>query len=233
VEPAQTVPHAPQFAESLKVFTQPTVEPQKVGSAAPQPQAPTVVPEQVACGGQRFPHPPQLLASTSVFTHCGFPLQSVEPGGPPHWQAPEVQVGVPTTPGPAQTFPHVPQWSGSSWRFTQAPGFVPQTVVSATGQAQVPPEQVAPVGHRWPHAPQLLSSEVTSMQEPQQVFPAPQVIPHPPQFEGSVTALTHFPSHSISGEVQADFFGAQASAESPAISATATRVDGRRRPSMR
>ena len=79
----------------------------------------------------------------------------------------------------------------------------------AGGHEHAPLEQRPPVGHCLKHAPQSLGSPVKSVQWPQQVWPAPQMTPQPPQLDGSEFAFTHWPPHSISGEVHGDVFGLQ------------------------
>ena len=128
--------------------------------------------------------------------------------------------------GLKQAWPHVPQKSGSVWRSTQFPGFVPQVVGVASGQRHVDPLQLPPFGHRAPQAPQLRSLDVRSTHDPQQVCVPVQVTPQFPQFAGSWLASTHLPPHSMLGKKHFSFFG-----EHPARSRTA--ATGARRASAR
>jgi hypothetical protein len=102
----------------------------------------------------------------------------------------------------------VPQLFGSVAVAVQMPGFVPHTTSVATVQfgPQVPPLHAMPVGHCFPHAPQLFGSLVRSAHAPwalQSIWPvghthwpdthAPPVshaVPHAPQLLGSLEIST-------------------------------------------
>jgi len=78
-------------------------------------------------------------------------------------------------------------------------------------------KHTSPVAHRVPHAPQLRTSDVTSVQNPAQsidgaahivdpmhlpavqVCPAVQTVPHAPQFSRSVCMSTHAVPHIVLG----------------------------------
>ena len=103
-----------------------------------------------------------------MFTHSGAPgePQSVghAPGTQTQWAPEQVEWF-------RQAFPQVPQWPGSTWRFTQG-GLPPQSVAVAPAQWQAPPEQVASpaatpaAAHAVPQVLQLSGSTARSTQAP-------------------------------------------------------------------
>ncbi len=163
--------------------------------------------------GQTVPHAPQLRLllrrSTQLLPQRVWPPAVLQPAT--HEPAEQ------DSPGP-QLLPHPPQLRGSICVFEHV---VPQSE-SLPEHEHWLPMQLAPAGHGWLQAPQLLGSLVRSMQElPHVVRPAPpstaappstspqlkvqtpsshtvpgaQTTPQPPQLFGSLCVRAHTPLH--------------------------------------
>lgn len=148
---AQARPQAPQLATSVGSCTHlllHKVEP------APQRQAPLT---HWPPAPQALPHVPQLFTSAWVKVHT--PLQVAWPGKHWAWQLKPVH----TWPE-GHTVPQPPQLLGSL-RETQV---LPQRMVPAA-HWQVDAEQVPPVPHDAPHAPQFAGSVTVLVHSPLQV----------------------------------------------------------------
>jgi hypothetical protein len=157
------MPHAPQWAASLRVSTSQPSSATPLQSAKPIWQAkPHSLPMQVACALatlQTRPQAPQW--ATSVLRSRHTPPQQVWPPGQappsPHLQLPpthRLAVWL------SQAVPHAPQWFTSALRFRQVPlqqsGTLPVARQKSAPQCtpQMPSWQVWPWAHPWPHAPQ-------------------------------------------------------------------------------
>lgn len=144
--------------------------------------------------GQALPHAPQLCGSVLVSVHPTEPPQSVSPCGhahcacvhtmpPLHWVS-SVQPHFPLTHDSAQVLAHVPQLLESEL-VSVHPTEPPQSVslpghvhcaclhtmpsVQSVSLAQPHFPLTHDIGQVVPHVPQLLESEVVSVQPPQSV----------------------------------------------------------------
>ncbi len=130
--------------------------------------------------------------------------------------------GVPA----GQRLPHVPQLFGSVAASTHDVPHCVRGGMHTTTTVHVPAAQLLPVGHTFPHEPQLLLSTCVSAQnrlvpaspvlEPMHVvspvaqssehapaehtWPAGQARPHMPQLNRSVAVIVHSPPHATCGE---------------------------------
>jgi hypothetical protein len=107
-----------------------------------------------------MPQPPQLLLSVDgSLMHC-----------PEHMSPGHVVVQVPLAqPSPdGQACPQLPQCWALLPRSTQPT--LGQSVCPDVAQVQCPPMQWAPTSHRVPHAPQLVSFPMGSMQCPEHLI---------------------------------------------------------------
>ncbi len=153
-------------------------------------------------------HVPLQVVPRQLQPSSGFPEQLIQSGAHWLWQVPLTHDGVEKQ---CEHFvPQPPQLLGSVWVSTHAPL---QSVVPL-GHAQVPLEQVAPVGHAVPQAPQLCGSlasvtqalphkvcpagHVMLMQCPDlHVFPEAHAWWQEPQWWASRSRFTHFPAHRL------------------------------------
>ena len=178
-----------------------THEPEQFVSPVLQPLPHTPAEHTGVEPEQTVPHPPQLFLSLDVSVQT--PPHAVPVPG--HLHAPDMQC----------------------WPPVHATHVAPQCVSSVEVLAHVPsgqstcgamhdvlhaePVQTCPVGHTWPHVPQLSLSVAVSVQvEPHKVVEPVQMqlpplhdvppvhgLPQPPQFFGSLSMSTHDPLQLI------------------------------------
>jgi hypothetical protein len=215
----QTLPHALQLSGSPFTFLQALPQHE---SPVPQPEMPHAPahtpPLHVEPGAQTLPQLPQFALSVLVSTSqpsAKRPLQLAKPSE----HAATVHLAAPQVPVPfgglVQSMPQPPQffgsWSVSSQLVPQQVRLEPQLAPPPQPPTQVPPEQLSPVAHARPHAPQFAGSPLrltsqpsaatrSQSAKPRTQLPMPQVLalqpatafasggqvkPQPPQLVGS------------------------------------------------
>ena len=169
--PLHTLPHAPQLALSLVVFTHAPpghcvgVAGPHVVEQTPPEQTHCVAPGGSGCAVQLCAHVPQLFTSDARLTQR--PLQSAWPAGHAHmpfehcWPC-------------AHVVAHAPQWSVSLVKSTHAPlqfvSVAPPSVAQVSAHA--PLEQTGAVtGQTLPQPPQLVGELCVDVQTPLQSVP--------------------------------------------------------------
>lgn len=153
VPPPHVVPHAPQLAGSLRVFTQPAPQSVRPGRHSHTP------PAQASSSAQVVPQSPQRVGSFAKSKHSApAPGHACVPAAQVH--APETQTSV-----PPQRTPQPPQLSGSALGSRHLP---PHAMSPAIGHTQPPEMHIVPAGQLLPHAPQFRASLETSLQTPPQ-----------------------------------------------------------------
>ena len=163
-EPPHALPHAPQFAASVRASTsqpsatRPLQSANPVWQRTPHTPASHVAMLDPAGAVQVVPHTPQLFTSVIVSTHDVPHIAS--PPAQPLEQPVEPHTGV----VPEQAVPHMPQFAGSLAAVVHA-NVAPHERNPAL-HWHAPPMHTAWTPHALPHAPQCSESLVVSISQP-------------------------------------------------------------------